>query len=425
LQINNRRLFSRARRQGGKRGEERVKGKMFNKGPGDPVVVAAARTPFGKFGGALKELKAVELGAIVLREVLKRAQLPAEDPDYVLMGMVLQAAAGQIPSRQASVLAGIPWEVPSETINKVCISSLRAVSAAAQMIRAGDARIILAGGMESMSNAPYALTGSRWGMRMGDGEVVDLMVYDGLTCAFHNVHMGAHGSTMARQYQISRREQDEWALRSHQLAVAAQDKGLLREEIVPVTVPQKKGTSLVVDRDEAPRQDTSLEKLSKLPGLFAENSTVTAGNAPGVNDGASALLIMTRAEAQKRALKPLATIIGQAMAAREAAEIAAVPGLAVEKLLNSTGVAREDVALFEINEAFAAVPLVSGKIVGWDPNRVNVNGGAVAFGHPIGASGGRIVTTLIYELNRRGGGIGVAAICGGGAQGDALMVMAD
>lgn len=386
------------------------------------VIVSAARTPFGRFGGCFKSLSGVELGAFATKEALYRAGLSGEEVDYVLMGMVLQAGVGQIPSRQVSLKAGMPEQVPSDTINKVCISSLRAVEIGDQMIRAGDADVVVAGGMESMSNTPYALPGARWGQRMGDGKLLDLMVYDGLTCAIHDVHMAVHGSKVAKEYEISRQEQDQWALRSQQLAVAAQQEGRLTEEIVPVTVPQRRGQEIVVDQDEAPRPDTSLERLAQLAPVFDATGSVTAGNAPGVNDGAGTLVLMKEEKADSLGIKPLARILGQAQVAAEPAYIATVPGLAINKLLQEKGMNVGDIDLFEVNEAFAAVALTSSRIAKLDVDKVNVNGGAIAFGHPIGASGARILMTLIYELKRRGGGLGMAAICGGGAQGDAVLV---
>jgi len=357
--------------------------------------------------------------------VLQRAEIGGEEVDEVIMGMVLQGGAGQIPSRQAAVKAGLPWGVETETINKVCASGLRSITLADQIIRAGDARTIVAGGMESMSNAPYALPKARSGLRMGNGELVDLMVYDGLTCAFHNVHMAVHGSNVAAEYQISREEQDRWALRSHERAIAAIETGKFAEEIVPVSVPQRKGEPVLIDTDECPRRDTSLEKLSSLPPVFTKDGTITAGNAPGVNDGAGAVVVMSEEKAKELGKRPLATIIGHAAVGAEAPYIATTPALAIQKLLKKTGLTLDQIDLFEVNEAFAAVTLTSGKLVGWDPEKVNVNGGAIALGHPIGASGARIVMTLIYELRRRGGGYGIAAICSGAAQGDAILVKVD
>ncbi len=385
------------------------------------VIVSAARTPFGKFGGSLAAMKAVDLGGIVIQEALTRAKVAPEMVDEVIMGMVLQGGAGQIPSRQAARHAGLPWNTPTETINKVCASGLRAVTMADQFIRAGDIEVAVAGGMESMSNAPYGLPRARFGLRMGDASVIDLMQHDGLLCAFHNVHMAVHGSHVAKEYGITREAQDVWALRSQQRAIRAIEDGVLREEIVPVRVMNKKG-EVVVDTDEAPRRDTSLEKLSALAPVFDSEGSVTAGNAPGVNDGAGALVVMSEQRAKAEQREVLATILGHAEVGAEAPYIATTPGLAILKLLKKTGVALADIRLFEVNEAFAAVTLTSQEIVKWDPEKVNVNGGAVAFGHPIGASGARILMTLIYELRRRGGGLGIAAICSGAAQGDAILV---
>ncbi|AVX20607.1 acetyl-CoA C-acetyltransferase [Carboxydocella sporoproducens DSM 16521] len=391
----------------------------------ETVIVSAARTPFGKLGGGLAPLSATDLGGIAIAEAVKRAGIPADHIDNVIMGMVLQGGAGQIPSRQATNKAGLPWETPSETINKVCASGLRAVTMADQQIRSGDASIIVAGGMESMSNAPYFLKKARWGYRMGHDELIDLMVHDGLWCAFHNRHMAVHGSVVAAEYGISRAEQDEWALRSHNLAIKAIDSGIMAQEIIPVTIPQKKGDPKVIITDEGPRRDTSLEQLAKLPPVFDKNGTVTAGNAPGVNDGAGAMVLMSSDKAKELGVQPLAKIIGHAFVALEAQYIATAPGHAVNKLLQKNNLKISDINLLEINEAFAAVPLVSQKIANWNPELVNVNGGAVALGHPIGASGARIIMTLIYELRRRGGGYGIAAICSGAAQGDAVLIKVD
>jgi acetyl-CoA C-acetyltransferase len=386
------------------------------------VIVSSARTPFGRFGGALAPLTATDLGGVVIKEALTRAGVSGEAVNEVIMGMVLQGGAGQIPSRQAARKAGLGWDVPTQTINKVCASGMRAITLADQIIRAGDAEVIVAGGMESMSNAPYILPGVRNGLRMGDGKVVDLMVHDGLTCSFHGVHMAVHGSTVAAEYEIAREAQDAWALRSHQRAIAAIESGRMAEEIVPVEVPGKKGAVTVVDTDEAPRKDTSLEKLAKLPPVFTKDGSITAGNAPGVNDGAAALVLMSEERAKAEGLKPLATILGHVQVGAEAPYIATTPGLAIQKLLAKTGYKLEEIDLFEVNEAFAAVTLTSGKLVGWDEEKVNVNGGAIALGHPIGASGARIVGTLVHELKRRGGGLGIAAICSGAAQGDAILL---
>ncbi|RNB61661.1 acetyl-CoA C-acetyltransferase [Brevibacillus gelatini] len=386
------------------------------------VIAGAARTPFGKFGGSLKALSAVELGAIAIREAVERSGISGDQVDEVIMGMVVQAGAGQVPSRQAARKAGLPWNVASETINKVCASGMRAVTMGDQIIRAGDGEIIVAGGMESMSNAPYALPNARYGMRMGDATVRDLMMYDGLTCPFDQVPMAIHGSNVAEEYGITREAQDEWALRSQQRAAKAIEAGLFAEEIVPVSIPQKKGEPVLVTKDEGPRPDTTLEGLAKLPPVYKKDGTITAGNAPGINDGAAAMVLMSDEKAKQLGIKPLATILGHAQVGAEAPYIATTPGLAINKLLEKTGVSLAEIDLFEVNEAFAAVTLTSGKIVGWDDEKVNVNGGAIALGHPIGASGARIIMHLAYELKRRGGGLGIAAICSGAAQGDAILI---
>ncbi|TDA68938.1 MAG: acetyl-CoA C-acetyltransferase [Clostridia bacterium] len=390
------------------------------------VIVGAARTAFGRFSGALKDVPAVELGAVAIKEAVQRAGIGPDEVDYCLMGMVLQGGAGQIPSRQATVKAGLPVSVPSDTVNKVCISGLRTVVLADMMVRTGEAEVVVAGGMESMSNAPYLLPGSRWGYRMNNATVVDMLVYDGLTCAFYNVHMGVLADRVAAEYGITRADQDVWALRSHQRAIGAMEAGLLAEEIVPVTVPLGKGKTAMVAQDEGPRRDTSAEKLAALPPAFVKDTgTVTAGNAPGINDGAAAVVVMSEDKARQKRIKPLARILGHASVSAEPAYIATVPGLATNKLLQAKGMSIKDITLIENNEAFASVPLISGKITGWDLERVNVNGGAVAFGHPIGASGTRIIMALVYELRRRGGGLGIATICGGAAQGEALLVEAE
>jgi acetyl-CoA C-acetyltransferase len=386
------------------------------------VILSGVRTPIGKFGGALSTLTASELGGIAIKEALKRANVAGEQVNEVIIGNVLQGGQGQIPSRQAARQAGLPWNVKTETINKVCASGLRSVTLADQIIRAGDEEVIVAGGMESMSNAPYLLPKARFGLRMGDGTVKDLMIHDGLTCSFTGVHMGTYGNGTSAELKLTREQQDEWALRSHQRAVHAQESGLLSEEIVPVAVPQRKGEPIVIEKDEAPRKDTSIERLSSLAPVFDHNGTITAGNAPGINDGAAALVLMSDDKAQKEGLKPLATIIGHTAVAVEAKDFPKTPGLVINELLKKTGKSVSDIDLFEINEAFATVALAANQISNLDPEKVNVNGGAVALGHPIGASGARIIITLIHELKRRGGGIGVAAICSGGGQGDAIMI---
>jgi acetyl-CoA C-acetyltransferase len=386
------------------------------------VILSGARTPFGKFGGGLSHLTASELGGIVVKEALNRAELHEEDVHELILGTVLQGGQGQIPSRQAAKHAGLPWKVKTETINKVCASGMRSITLADQIIRAGDEEVIVAGGMESMSNAPYLLPKARWGLRMGDSSVTDLMVYDGLTCSFTGAHMGTYGNSTASEMEVSREEQDQWALRSHERAIAAIESGKFEEEIIPITVPQRKGDPIVVEHDESPRKDTSLERLAKLPPVFNADGTITAGNAPGINDGAAALVLMNEERALKEGRKPAAFILAHAGVAVEPKDFPQTPGLVIKELLKKSGKSLDEIDLFEINEAFAVVALASGKIADLDPEKVNVNGGAVALGHPIGASGGRIIITLMNELKRRGGGIGIAAICSGGGQGDAVMI---
>jgi acetyl-CoA C-acetyltransferase len=377
------------------------------------VIVSAVRTPFGKLGGSLADKQATELGSIVIRAALDRAGVENGEVEYVIMGQVLQAGAGQAPSRQASIGAGLPIEIGSDTINKVCASSIRAVEMADQMIRAGDHQVIVAGGMESMSNAPYALKKARFGYRLGDGTLIDLMTHDGLTSTFDNRHMVEQASFVSRELGISREDQDRWALRSHERAVKAIDEGKFKDEIVPV------GDFAV---DDGPRRDTSYEKLARLRPVFDPEGTTTAGNAPGVNDGASALVVTSEEFARARGLEVLATIVGQAYVADEFAYLARTPAKAGEKALAKAGKTIDDVERVELNEAFSSVVLNSAKMLDADPEKVNVNGGAVALGHPIGASGGRILSTMIYELRRNGGGLGLAAICSGGGQGDAVLI---
>ncbi|MEH6943745.1 acetyl-CoA C-acetyltransferase [Bacillus sp. JJ722] len=386
------------------------------------VIVSGVRTPFGKFGGALGSLSASDLGGIVIKEALKRGDVNPESVGEVIMGTVLQGGQGQIPSRQASRKADLPWNVKTETINKVCASGMRSVTLADLLIRAGEEEVIVAGGMESMSNAPYILPNARWGMRMGESTVKDLMIYDGLTCSFTGVHMGTFGNSTAAELEISREEQDQWSYRSHKLALEATESGKLAEEIVAVEIPQRKGEPKLVEHDEAPRKGTSLETLSNLKPAFGKEGTITAGNAPGVNDGAAALVLMSDERAEKEGKQPLAYILGHAEIAIEAKDFPQTPGLVINEILKKTGKTAADIDLFEINEAFAAVAIASNRLANLNPDKVNVNGGAVALGHPIGASGTRIILTLIYELKRRGGGIGVAAICSGGGQGDAIMI---
>jgi acetyl-CoA C-acetyltransferase len=380
---------------------------------GRSVIVSAVRTPFGKLGGGLVDYEATQLGSFAIRAALERIGLEPREVEYVIMGQVLQGGAGQAPARQASIGAGLPIEVGSDTVNKVCASSIRAVEMADQMIRAGDHEVIVAGGMESMSNAPYALKKARFGYRLGDGTLIDLMTHDGLTSTFDKRHMVEQASFVSRELGISREEQDRWALRSHERAIKAIDEGKLQEEIVPV------GDLMV---DEGPRRDTSYEKLAKLQPVFDPEGTTTAGNAPGVNDGAAVLVVTSEDFARRRGLEPLAAIIAQAYVADDFAYLARTPAKAGKAALGKAGKAIDDVERVELNEAFSSVVLNSAKLLGVDPERVNVNGGAVALGHPIGASGGRIVGTMIYELRRNGGGLGLAAICSGGGQGDALLI---
>jgi acetyl-CoA C-acetyltransferase len=377
------------------------------------VIVSAVRTPFGKLGGGLAGYEATELGSLVIRNAIDRVGLENDEIEYVIMGQVLQGGAGQAPARQASIGAGLPIEVPSDTINKVCASSIRAVQIADTMIRTGDHEVIVAGGMESMSNAPYVLKKARFGYRLGDGTLIDLMTHDGLTSTFDKRHMVEQASFVSRELGISREDQDRWALRSHERAVAAQDEGRFRDEIVPVGD---------LEADEGPRRDTSIERLAALKPVFDPDGTTTAGNAPGVNDGASALVVTSEEFAKKRGLEPLATIVSQAYVADDFAYLARTPAKAGAQALEKAGKKIEDVERVELNEAFSSVVLNSTKMLGADPERVNVNGGAVALGHPIGASGGRILGTMIYELRRNGGGLGLAAICSGGGQGDAVLI---
>ncbi|WP_227394490.1 acetyl-CoA C-acetyltransferase [Jeotgalibacillus aurantiacus] len=386
------------------------------------VIIDGARTPFGKLGGALASFSASDLGAFAIKEALKRSDVAPESIDEVILGTVLQGGQGQIPSRQAAQKAGIPWEVKTETINKVCASGMRSVTLADQLIRLGDESLIVAGGMESMTNAPYFMDKARSGFRMGDTTVKDMMVHDGLTCTFNHVHMGTYGNSTAEEFNLSREEQDHWAFRSHQRAGEAIENGIFAEEIVPVEVPQRKKDPITVSHDESVRKDTSVEKLATLRPAFDKDGTITAGNAPGINDGACAMVLMSDERAEKEGKKPLATILGHAEVAVEAKDFPQTPGLVINKLLEKTGYKLEDIDLFEINEAFSAVALASSKIANLDPEKVNVNGGAVALGHPIGASGARIILTLAYELKRRGGGLGIASICSGGGQGDAVLI---
>jgi acetyl-CoA C-acetyltransferase len=377
------------------------------------VIVSTARTPFGRLGGGLARYEATELGAIAIRAALERVGLEPHEPQYAIMGQVLQAGAGQAPARQAAVGAGLPKETPADTINKVCASSIRAIEIADSMIRAGDVDVVVTGGMESMSNAPYLLKKARFGYRLGDGELIDSMVFDGLRSTFDGLHMVEQNSQVSRELGISREAQDAWAARSQERAAAAQDAGRLADEIVAVGD---------VTADEAIRRDTTVEKLAALGPVFDPEGTTTAGNAPGVNDGASCVIVCSEEWAAKRGLEPLATILAQGYVADDFAYLARTPANAAAIALERAGKTIDDVERVEINEAFASVASNSTKLLGADEARVNVNGGAIALGHPIGASGGRIVGTMVHELRRNGGGLGLAAICSGGGQGDAVLI---
>ena len=385
------------------------------------VVLGAARTPFGKFGGALSQLGAPQLGGMAIRGAIDRAGIEDGEINHSVFGIVLQAGVGQIPSRQANAHAGLPFSLTTETLNQVCASGLRSATLAETMIRAGDYEVVLAGGMESMSGAPYLLPTTRWGARMGDSRALDAMMHDGLLDAFEHVNMIRFGTDGAADAGISREEQDEWSYRSHMRAAAAIDEGRLTEEIVGIKVPGRKGAVNYVDRDESVRPDTTLEKLALLKPLD-EGGTITAGNAPGVTDGAGALVLASEGYAGRRGLEPLGTIVAHAKVAENPSSLHTVPGNAGKLVLEKAGWSAEDLDLVEVNEAFAAVAQNSGRILGVSQEITNVNGGAVALGHPIGASGARILMTLMYELKRRGGGRGLAAICSGGGQGDAVLV---
>ncbi len=385
------------------------------------VILGAARTPFGKMGGGLSSLDATDLGATAISSALERAEVKPEEVQHLVFGQVLQAGQGQIPSRQAQVKAGIPKEVSSETVNKVCASGLRSAGIIDQSVRAGDLDVAVAGGMESMSSAPYLLKQARFGYRMGDAKALDAMVHDGLTNPFTGKQMFVEATEVGDELELTRPDLDKFALRSHQLAVQATDEGRLPEEIVPVTVKSKKGDT-TVEVDEAPRRETSLEALAKLPGLVGKEGSHTAGNSPGVNDGAGALVLASDEWAKSNGHRALATIVTQAAVADDFPYLARTPANATKLALDKAGLKVEDIDLFEINEAFASVAINSMRMLGLDESKVNVNGGAIALGHPIGASGARILMTLVNELRRRGGGLGCAAICSGGGQGDAMIV---
>jgi acetyl-CoA C-acetyltransferase len=389
------------------------------------VVVSAARTAIGKFGGAVAGLPAVELGGHAITGALERAGISGDQVDYVIMGQVLQAGTGQITARQAAIKAGIPENVPAITINKVCLSGLNAIALADQLIRAGEVSVVVAGGMESMDQAPYLLPKARTGYRMGDGKLIDSMIYDGLWDAFNHKHMGDQSDDVNQEFSISREDQDAWAARSHDRAQAAIEEGRFAEEIVPIEIPQRKGDAVVFDTDEGVRPGTTKESLSKLKPAFQGDGTITAGNASQISNGGAAVVVMSEERAQELGVTPIAEILAHGMSADKPPYLHTVPALAIQAALKKSGLSPNDIDVLEINEAFAAVALHSTRLLfdgnGEAEGKVNVNGGAVALGHPIGCTGARLTVSLLYELKRRGGGIGVAALCGGGGQGDAIV----
>lgn len=389
----------------------------------EAVIISAVRTPTGKFQGALKEFSATDLGAMVVRESVRRAGVPPEDVDEVIMGCVVQAGLGQNPARQAALGGGIPFGVSAVTINKVCGSGLKAVMMASQSVQLGDAEIVVAGGMESMSNAPYLLPKAREGYRLGNGTLVDSVIQDGLWCAFENYHMGNTGEVVAERYHVTRAEQDEYAYNSHRKAVAAIKAGKFKDEILPVEIPQKKGASVIFETDEPVREDTSIEALAKLKPAFKEQGgTVTAGNAPGINDGASALVITSLEGARRLGVAPMARIVAQATSGIQPELVMMAPVEAIRKVLKKAGWSLSEVDLIELNEAFSVQAIAIIKELGLDPERVNVNGGAVALGHAIGQSGSRLLTTMLYEMKRRNARRGLAALCLGGGNAVAMAV---
>jgi acetyl-CoA C-acetyltransferase len=388
----------------------------------EAVIISAVRTPVGKFLGALKGFKATDLGAIAVREAVKRAGVSPEDVDEVIMGCVIQAGLGQNPARQAALHGGLPNTVSAVTVNKVCGSGLKAIMMAAQGVQLGDTEIVVAGGMESMSNAPYLLPKAREGYRLGHGTLVDTVINDGLWCAFDDQHMGCTGEVVAERFHVSREEQDEYALNSHRKASAAIKSGKFKDEIVPVEIKQRKGTPIIFDTDEPVREDTSLESLGKLRPAFKEGGTVTAGNAPGVNDGASAVVVTSPERAKSLGVAPMAKIVGQATSGTEPKLVMMAPVEAIRKLLKKTGWSLSDVDLIELNEAFAVQAVAITRELNLDPEKINVNGGAVALGHAIGQSGSRILTTMLYEMKRRDVRRGIAALCLGGGNAVAMAV---
>ncbi len=386
------------------------------------VIVSAARTPIGRFQGTLSAVPAAELGGVAIRAAVERAGIDGALVDEVLMGNVVQAGEGQAPARQAGIASGLPVSVGATTINKICGSGLKAVMLASQAIRSGDGDVFVAGGMESMNLAPYYLLKARTGYRMGNAEMIDGMIHDGLWCAFENHHMGSSAEWIAREYGVSRQDQDELALRSHQRALAAMDAGRFKDEIVPVPIAQRKGPPILFDTDETPRRETSLEALARLKPAFEAGGTVTAGNAPPISDGAAALVVMSASKAAELGLRPLARVAGYAQAAVKPLEIFTAPIFAVRRLMDRLGVGIDYFDLFEVNEAFAAQTIADGRALGMDWDKVNVNGGAVALGHPIGCSGARVLVTLLYALQQRNLKNGLATLCLGGGEGVALSV---
>ncbi|ERN54352.1 acetyl-CoA acetyltransferase [Alkalihalophilus pseudofirmus] len=386
------------------------------------VIVSAARTPVGTFGGALSSVPAVDLGAVAAKEAIKRANIQPEDIDEVLIGNILSAGLGQNVARQVAIYAGLPETTPALAINKLCGSGLRTVSMGAQFIALGDADVILAGGVENMSQAPYVMPNARWGQRMGDGKLVDTMIYDALTDKFNNIHMGVTAENIAERWELTREMQDEFALRSQNRAEKAQKEGVFAEEIVPVPVPQRKGEPVMVDTDEHPKHGLTLEKLAKLRPAFKKDGTVTAGNASGINDGAAMVVLMAKEKAEELGIEPLATIKSYGNAALDPKIMGYGPVPATKKALAKAGLSVEDLDLVEANEAFAAQSLAVVKDLGLDPEKVNVNGGAIALGHPVGASGTRVLVTLLHEMKRRDAKRGLATLCIGGGQGTALIV---
>jgi acetyl-CoA C-acetyltransferase len=386
------------------------------------VIVAAVRTPVSRFGSALRSCSAVDLGAVVIAEALARGRVPPGEVDYVLMGQVLQAGAGQITARQAAIAAGVPQQVPAITLNKVCLSSLTAVALADQLIRAGEIEVAVAGGMESMTNAPYILPGARWGLRMGPAELVDTMVHDGLWSTFTGQHMGESSDQVNTALEISRQDQDAWAARSHQRAAAAWASGRFADEVVGVPVQGPAGEESVVERDEGIRPHTTAQSLAELPPAFTPTGTITAGNASQLSDGAAALVVMRADRARALGVEPLAEVLAHGMCADRFAYLHTVPAIALEKALKKAGGDLHDLGLLEVNEAFASVALYATRMLGADQDLVNVNGGSVALGHALGSTGARMLVTLVHEMRRRQVEHGAATLCGGGGQGDALLV---